>query len=155
MFKVKVYGQDRYIHINKALSWLERHIAMPMIDEEGRVQEFPVRAVKQTIYVPVEVVLVNSYRPRRKSWSKINVFRRDKFTCSYCGIASTEENPVKMTVDHVIPKIMFKGTKQNPNTWENTVTACRKCNTHKGGRTPQEAGMRFRQGYTPFDPNKR
>ena len=27
--------------------------------------------------------------------------------------------------------------------WENIVTACLKCNVRKGGRTPQEAGMKL------------
>jgi 5-methylcytosine-specific restriction endonuclease McrA len=148
MMKVKVYGQDRYIPISKALKWLGKHIA-----ESTGSGEFPVRTPKLTIYVPVEVVLTRSYYPKRISWSKRNILHRDKFTCAYCGISSTEENPVKMTVDHVIPKIHFRDTLQNPNTWKNTVCCCKKCNTRKGGRTPEQAGMRFRHGYMPYDPN--
>ena len=42
------------------------------------------------------------------------------------------------TIDHVVPRC-----QQGPSTWGNSVAACRTCNERKGGRTPQEAGMRL------------
>jgi hypothetical protein len=39
-----------------------------------------------------------------------------------------------MTIDHVIPRSLGGKT-----IWENVVSAC--CNTRKGNRTPQQAGM--------------
>ena len=41
-----------------------------------------------------------------------------------------------MTLDHVIPK-----SKGVDNSWENLVCCCSDCNSKKGDRTPEEAGM--------------
>ncbi len=38
---------------------------------------------------------------------------------------------------HVVPR-----SRGGRTSWENIVTACAPCNLAKGGRTPQEAGMR-------------
>ncbi len=62
------------------------------------------------------------------------VMKRDHFQCQYegCGHKAT-------TVDHVIP--VCQG---GPNTWQNLVACCLACNQHKGGRTPEQAGMRLK-----------
>jgi 5-methylcytosine-specific restriction endonuclease McrA len=80
-------------------------------------------------------------RPRQqKKLSRHEVFQRDKYTCQYCG-AETKA----LTLDHVIPR--HRGGR---HIWENVVCACSRCNSHKAGRTPDEAGMRLiRQPYTP------
>ncbi len=36
------------------------------------------------------------------------------------------------------------------DTWNNVVTACRRCNNHKAGRTPEQAGMQLLA--VPFTP---
>jgi 5-methylcytosine-specific restriction endonuclease McrA len=41
-------------------------------------------------------------------------------------------------VDHVIPK-----DRGGTDSWENLVCACVRCNSRKGNRTPEEAGMRL------------
>ncbi len=61
------------------------------------------------------------------------IYARDQYTCQYCG---GRFPPAQLTLDHVIPKSRG-GTK----TWENLVTACRRCNQRKGDRTPAEAHM--------------
>jgi 5-methylcytosine-specific restriction endonuclease McrA len=71
-------------------------------------------------------------RPRPKvCLSRSEIFRRDKFTCQYCGSTSTN-----LTVDHVLPKHM--GGK---HTWSNLVTACQSCNHRKGARTLRDSGL--------------
>jgi len=75
--------------------------------------------------------LIYQIYKRKIPWTKKNVWLRDNYTCGYCGKKS--EN---MTVDHVIPK-----TKGGQNTFENTVTACKECNSKKGDKLPQECGM--------------
>jgi hypothetical protein len=40
--------------------------------------------------------------------------------------------------------------KGGGKSWENIVTACRACNLKKGGRTPDEAGMRLK--HPPREP---
>ena len=66
--------------------------------------------------------------------NKQEIFRRDGYTCQYCGI-----RPVRPTLDHVVPRHMG-GT----HSWENLVTACPSCNLRKGGRTVEQANMRPR-----------
>ncbi len=78
--------------------------------------------------------LINRPRPQVHLSSR-EIFRRDEYTCQYCGkIAQV------LTVDHVIPKHLG-----GMHTWTNVVTACAKCNHQKGGRTPQEAHMTLRK----------
>lgn len=73
-------------------------------------------------------------RPRpRVTLSHREIFRRDNYTCQYCG-----ERGGALTIDHIIPKHLGGGYS-----WENLVTACAKCNHHKGGRTLEQAGMQL------------
>lgn len=63
------------------------------------------------------------------------LFRRDDHICLYCG-RDYSDHALELTRDHVKP--ISKGGKDH---WANVVTACRRCNTHKGGRTPELANM--------------
>ncbi len=71
------------------------------------------------------------------------LFRRDTNLCLYCAVqfASTE-----LTRDHITP-LRFGGR----DVWMNVVTACRRCNNHKGGRTTEQAGMQLIA--VPFTPS--
>lgn len=72
--------------------------------------------------------------------TRIEVLRRDQFTCQYCGTETRE-----LTLDHVIPR-----HKRGKHIWENVVSACSQCNSRKAGRTPKEVGLRLiRQPFTP------
>lgn len=57
---------------------------------------------------------------------RFEVFKRDKFTCQYCGQAAPD---VILEVDHINP--VSKGGK---NTLTNLVTSCRDCNRGKGSK---------------------
>jgi 5-methylcytosine-specific restriction endonuclease McrA len=71
-------------------------------------------------------------RPRRTvRLTRREIFRRDNYTCQYCG-----KHTLNMTVDHVYPRHL--GGQQ---IWINVVTACSSCNHRKGGRTLAEADM--------------
>jgi 5-methylcytosine-specific restriction endonuclease McrA len=59
-----------------------------------------------------------------------NVFKRDEFSCQYCG---TNKD---LTLDHLIPR--SKGGKSN---WTNLVTACKDCNSRKGDYELTEVNM--------------
>lgn len=75
---------------------------------------------------------------RRASLSRRGVFVRDGGRCQYCGRAA--EN-----VDHVLPR-----SRGGPHEWENVVASCRRCNSRKKDRTPEEAGMGLlRAPYAP------
>ncbi len=69
---------------------------------------------------------------RRVPLNRRAVFLRDANLCQYCN--RTAEN-----IDHVVPK-----AQGGTHTWENVVASCRRCNTKKGGRTPEQAGLRLR-----------
>ncbi len=72
--------------------------------------------------------------------SRENVFKRDRFQCQYCGTSK------ELTLDHLIPKA--KGGK---TTWNNLITACKRCNSRKGNGSLEEAG--FQLTYRPFRPS--
>ncbi len=61
------------------------------------------------------------------------LFRRDNFLCLYCGQRFRHRD---LSRDHVTP--LSQGGK---DCWTNVVTACKRCNNHKAGRTPEQAGM--------------
>lgn len=66
-------------------------------------------------------------------FSRVNVYRRDGFTCQYCG---EEFNADALTFDHVMPQ-----SRGGSTDWKNIVTSCGPCNRQKGDRTPSEADM--------------
>lgn len=66
---------------------------------------------------------------RRMPLNRRTVFLRDDHRCQYCGRPA--EN-----IDHVVPR-----AQGGTHTWDNVVAACRRCNTKKGGRTPEQAGL--------------
>lgn len=59
------------------------------------------------------------------------ILRRDDHVCQYQGCTRRAT-----TVDHVVPRC-----QGGRSTWGNLVACCKPCNTRKGGRTPEEAGM--------------
>ncbi len=60
------------------------------------------------------------------------VFARDHHRCQYCG--STAES-----IDHVVPR-----SRGGLHVWDNVVAACRRCNTRKEDRLPNEVGLVLR-----------
>lgn len=66
-------------------------------------------------------------------FNRKNVFARDGHVCQYCG----QEKPTsQLSLDHVVPR-----SHGGQTTWENIVCCCLRCNSRKGGRTPQQARM--------------
>ncbi|MEE4297067.1 MAG: HNH endonuclease [Wenzhouxiangella sp.] len=63
------------------------------------------------------------------------LFRRDENICLYCGNQFRHSD---LSRDHVKPL-----SQGGVDTWANVVTACKRCNNHKGSRTPEEAGMQL------------
>lgn len=70
------------------------------------------------------------------------LFRRDSRLCLYCGETFRSGD---LSRDHVTPVI-----QGGHDIWNNVVTACRRCNNHKAGRTPEQAGMQLIA--VPFTP---
>jgi 5-methylcytosine-specific restriction endonuclease McrA len=76
--------------------------------------------------------MISRPRPHLKL-TRREVFRRDNYTCQYCGKRTTD-----LTIDHVVPR--HQGGR---HIWSNVVAACPHCNHRKGGRSPEEANMRL------------
>lgn len=70
------------------------------------------------------------------------LFQRDAHLCLYCGNSFSKSS---LSRDHVTP--VSKGGSDH---WNNVVTACIRCNTHKAGRTPEQASMQLLA--IPFTP---
>lgn len=87
---------------------------------------FPLPSVIRILY-PVR-------RPRPVvKLTRREIFVRDRFTCQYCGVRSSD-----LTLDHVTPR--HRGGR---HVWENLVSACKACNHRKGGHLPHEARMKL------------
>ncbi|GHA08549.1 HNH endonuclease [Novosphingobium arvoryzae] len=81
--------------------------------------------------IPSVIALRQYVKPSEfPTFTRFNVFLRDRFSCQYCG------SPENLTFDHVLPRRLG-----GQSTWENIVAACSPCNLKKGGRTPKQAGM--------------
>ena len=78
--------------------------------------------------------MVQRPRPQVKL-TRREIFRRDNFTCQYCGKRNSN-----LTMDHVVPRHLG-----GLHSWQNIVTACATCNHRKGGRPLKEANMKLRR----------
>ncbi|MEL6897121.1 MAG: HNH endonuclease [Planctomycetota bacterium] len=115
-------------------SWCEYS---QLASEDKQPGEDYLRAVGFEIQVPRILRLTRFDRMPSTSvrFNRKNLFARDNHTCQYCG----KVFPVnKLSLDHVIPR-----SHGGQTTWENIVCSCLKCNSRKGGRTPQQAKMKL------------
>lgn len=92
-----------------------------------------IKTIGQSFPRPSVIRLKNMItRPRpRVKLTRREVFRRDNYTCQYCGRRTND-----LTIDHIIPRHL--GGKHD---WINVVAACPACNHRKGGRLLEEANM--------------
>jgi 5-methylcytosine-specific restriction endonuclease McrA len=112
--------------------------------ELGRQSDRMIRTPRLEIAAP-EVIVLKKYgeRPPRKiTFNRANLYKRDEFTCQYCGVALPGQD---LTIEHIVPR-----SRGGPTTWENCVAACEDCNGRKADQTPKEAGMRLKT--TPVRP---
>jgi 5-methylcytosine-specific restriction endonuclease McrA len=134
-----------------------------------RAGEDSIQAVRFRLRVP-EVVALNGYDRMpvaHVTFSRRNIFKRDHYTCQYCGrqgrshlraaVCAFGTVPMRTTVheqdrlrrqpgseeltlDHVVPRA--QGGVSN---WENCVLACMACNKRKADRTPEQVSMKLRK----------
>jgi 5-methylcytosine-specific restriction endonuclease McrA len=97
------------------------------------------------ISVPDAIVLLKYGEVPEKVlvFSRNNIFRRDHYTCQYCG---AKPGAPELTIDHVTPK-----SRGGKSSWTNCVLSCIACNRKKANKTPAEAGMVLRK--QPVKPN--
>ena len=84
------------------------------------------------------------YKHATVALSNKTLFGRDRHICAYCG--KHFANYHNLSRDHILPRC-----KGGENTWMNVVTACKDCNSKKGGKTLKEARMELL--YIPYVPN--
>lgn len=110
--------------------WLEEASEMP----EARSY---IKTPRLSIPTP-EVIILNNYDDIFRTTVKFStksVFRRDSYTCAYCGKRKKVED---LSIDHIIPRSRKGGTN-----WLNCVTSCFTCNNKKSNMTPAEASMKL------------
>ena len=106
-----------------------------------------IQSVQQRLRVPEVVTLTEFDRlpSAAVTFSRRNVFKRDRYTCQYCN---QQPGGDELTIDHVVPR-----AQGGESSWTNCVLACLDCNAHKADRTPEQAKMRLRK--TPERPTWR
>lgn len=125
----RVVAEDYQIHDFGSWRELSQHV-----EREGN--DF-IHTPSFKLLVP-EVILLTGFQrmpPRTVKFNRRNIYMRDTYMCQYCGIKPTRE---ELTIDHIVPRC-----KGGRSTWENVVLACQRCNSRKGGQTPEEAKMRL------------
>jgi 5-methylcytosine-specific restriction endonuclease McrA len=114
---------------------LQRAMGLILTDKAILIQNGrgELRSVSQVFPIPSVIRLQRMvHRPRpRVKLTRREVFRRDHYSCQYCG-----KKGGVLTIDHIIPRRL--GGKQ---TWQNVVTACSTCNHRKGGRMLKDSNM--------------
>jgi len=96
-----------------------------------------IRTVTSKLRVP-EIIVLRIYDGlpmRTVAFSRRNLYRRDNFTCQYCG---RRPGSADLTIDHVTPR-----SQGGRTTWENCVLACVECNKRKAHRSRSVAGMKL------------
>lgn len=102
-----------------------------------------IASARQTYRLP-SIVALRSYidRDLPAAFTRYNLLLAHDFHCCYCG---EKFDASMLTFEHIIPRCQGGRTD-----YFNIVPACQRCNSLKGGRTPERAGMRIRrQPYWP------
>ena len=121
------------------ISWQDAIIKVLVDKSVQIVEEYDdkhINTVNWTVKMPSVIRLMKPVKKKQAvKFSRHAIYARDKGRCQYCG---DKVSMKVMQYEHVIPRA--QGGKTN---FENIVTACMGCNQRKGGRTPEQAGMRL------------
>ncbi len=154
----RLYVAVHVINVRRAFSLLFRDLAEVIHLEDGQYANYDfqswreiselkaefkeehedwVRAVNFEIQVPRVIRLLSYDRVPKQPlrFNRRNIFARDGNRCQYCGKRFPTS---ELSLDHVVPR-----SRGGDTSWENIVCSCVRCNVRKGGRTPQEAGMKL------------
>ena len=161
----KLYLPIHVVSARRAFSLLCRDVAEVVCLEDDRFEthnleswcqlsalrkQFPdgdgefVRTVRLEILVPriIRLLVYDRLPERAVKFNRRNVYARDESRCQYCGKRFPTS---ELTLDHVVPR-----SRGGASTWDNLVCCCVACNARKGGRLPEQAGLRLiRKPYKP------
>ena len=117
-------------HVNEWDAWVRQ-------DRDPASDRPLIRGFEILFPVPEVIVLrkYDGYPTHGVAFTRRNVYRRDCYTCQYCG---RHPGLHDLTIDHVVPR-----SRGGASTWENCVAACRPCNTRKANRTAHESNLRL------------
>lgn len=154
----RLYVAIRVINAKRAFSLLARDAAEVIHADDGSYANYDfeswleiselrrefepdahdwVKTVRFDVAVPRIIRLLGYDRlpDQRVKLNRRNLFARDRNRCQYCGHHFPTS---ELSIDHVQPR-----SQGGPDTWENLVCACVRCNAKKGGRTPTQARMKL------------
>lgn len=154
----RFYMATRVVNVRRALTILYRNCAEVIALESGAYVSYDfeswcelsqltslekqpdeeyIQAVSFELQVPRIVRLTRFDRMPHNSvrFNRKNLFARDDHKCQYCGQSKPTN---QLSLDHVVPRSLGGETS-----WENIVCCCLRCNSRKGGRTPQQANMQL------------
>ncbi len=124
----------------KVISW-QRAITLLCLNKVEILESYDkeVRSTSIVFKMPAVARLIRAFKRHKKpvKFSRINIYARDRYCCQYCG---SQKLMSELTYDHVIPR-----SQRGKTVWENIVSCCIECNTKKGDRTPEQAGMRLKK----------
>ncbi len=116
---------------------MRRAVCLMIMDKASLVQNGRglIHTIGDTFPKPSVIRLEHMvHKPRaRVKMTRKEIFRRDNYTCQYCG-----SHTRNLTIDHIKPKHMG-----GEHSWTNVVTACSYCNHKKGGRPLDQSGMKL------------
>ena len=118
-------------------SWVDVSVfkAECELPNEDRYESIKTFSLEVRVPKIIRLVVYDKLPKATVKFNRKNIFARDKSRCQYCGkkVPTSE-----LSLDHVIPR-----TQGGTSNWKNIVCACTNCNKHKGGRRPEEAGMKL------------
>ena len=128
------YEPLKIVHWQKAVTlWVQGKV------EVISVYDREIRAVSFSFRLPSVIRLLRRVRIRRRfDYVPSRAPTSTRATITPASTAVTCFPTADLTFDHVVP-VAHGGRKD----WENIVTCCITCNRRKGGRTPEQAGMRL------------
>jgi hypothetical protein len=103
---------------------------------QSRIEVFPIQALNGVARINLFDAVPGVTRAK--------LFRRDRFTCAYCGQRCAERD---LQCEHIVPEC-----RGGPWSWMNLVAACAACNTAKAARTPEQARMPLL--FLPYVPSR-
>jgi len=119
-------------------SWMDRTSEQVELMGQGWEQsedDLPLLGTSSSPCFAPSIIVLSFYDrlPKREvRFTRENIFRRDDFTCQYCG---QKKEPRHLNIDHVFPR-----DKGGRHCWENVVASCIPCNTRKGNKLPKDGG---------------
>lgn len=113
------------------------------------------RSPSTVIAAPTVIVRVGWSNPPSGVLTRVTraaLFARDNWTCGWCGRHARPGGELALadlTVDHIVPqhRVRRPGEKgryaRAAHQWSNVVSACRPCNSKKGGEAPDWDALRI------------